>query len=557
MSSDILDINESMFYNPNQFPLIGIDIEGAPNMEKSFHLSHQAIEYFRKKKTTIKLDNEEFENTLTRIFRGGDHKLKIRAILVFFMLKNIIDVSKVFPTILTEDVLLITQDIQEGQDENIIGRESKYFTNDFFNELKKDQFLMLDVIEVIYHFIKEYSIQYECIYPIINNIILSNEDSVTPLLTKQLNFMDDDAVPSKYKSKIQEHYPIIIPFNIKYNEYTEAYKPKIEIPFLVSRESIREMVFEVFDLVASENVSIDVHLYDGEGNQEFINHAFLDIVKSEVDLFERRKGYYWFKYHNKPSKELLRQYHNVGKLLSYAINRNYKIPIRFPRYFYKKLMHRDISLVEIAFFDHFYFYLIDRLVNEPEKVKDIEFRYDDMISFYIIDLKTFEDVTDKEDHEFDMVTPENSAEFIKKLTEWVFIKSIEKEFEAFEEGFNELRPNDMFYHHFRLDELDMIVSEKDEWMFIKENATYQTFTKDSQTIKWFWEYFDKLDNKKKIKLIFDSPKIPDDIELEDIKLKIRKEKKHAYYDSEKKILSLPEFTTYNELEKKCNEDLFD
>ena len=331
-------------------------------------------------------------------------------------------------------------------------------------------------------------------------------------------------------------------------------KTMIKTSFLVSNESVHEMIFKI--LVANENVSIDMTLYDGEMNQEFINHAFLDIVKDEVDLFEYRKGYYWFKYHKIPSKELLSRYHDVGLLLSYAIYRNYKIPIRFPPYFYMKLMHKEISSGFFTFFDNFYFYLIGRLVNEPDKVKDVEFRYDDMISNYTIDLKTFEDVTDEIDHKFDIITPENSQEFIAKLTEWVFIKSIEEEFVAFEEGFNELRPNDMFYYYFRLDELDMIVSEKDKWMYIRENARYKSFTKDSQTIKWFWEYFYKLDNMKKIKLIFDAPEIPDDIELKDIRLTIIKGKNQAYYDSEEEILSLPEFAIYSHLDNKCNEDLF-
>lgn len=587
--SFVQEISENIFYDPQLFPFLGID-PGVPLTEDDYRISEETIKVFRNKDIYYNIDHKRFADMLDKILienRNLDQKIKIRAILVFFILNNISGISKEFSSLLTADALQVYQDIQDGQEIDILGRESRYFTCQFFNELKKHQLLMLDVIEVIHHFVKTCSLQYDRIYKIISDVIEANEESMKPVLTEQFNFMDLNNVEERYKKDIQKLFPVILPFQIKHLDYVNSYNPEAIIPFILESDSILDFVWNVLDSTVKPRVSFRVKFSD-QVNGDFIDHiyifierAFTEIKDEKSDLFELRNGYYWFKYHKNVTEELLHKYYCVGLLLATVVYNNYKIPFHFPRYFYKKLLHRDISPAEIELFDPEYYDYIDELINDPD-VDDlnIDFAYDDFLYHHIIDLSNFVDVTDVANPSLKTITKKNKNEFIHNLTEWIFDKSIKSEFEAFEKGFLKMNLNPMLYSSFRLDELDLIFSGKNEkkrvneleeeevnkvmdeikknkkftWDDLKKNVKYVYYDENSQTIQLFWKFFDSLDVYKQLQIL--KPAIincnTSIVGFEYLNLAIAKgNTKFPTYGIDGKTLLLPEFEDYEDLSEKC------
>ena len=109
--------------------------------------------------------------------------------------------------------------------------------------------------------------------------------------------------------------------------------------------------------------------------------------------------------------------------------------------------------------------------------------------------------------------------------------------------------------------MDRIVSgnrEKD-WDSLKINAKYLGgYSPDSQVIRWFWEYFDSLNEDKKfeaLRFITGSTSVPAG-GLKDINIRFLKIEDDGILPIAHTCFSqidLPEYKTYDELVKRCKE----
>lgn len=507
------------------------------------------------------LNYEKFNTTLTEILSGEDDLLKIRAILLMFMMKNCIDATTIFEILLTEDIINTNAETEE-EEESLFNSDSRYFNNIFYNELENHPLLILDLVEIIKSFIKKNSLGYDAVYPIINKKNLANENSMTPVDSDKLIFMEESDVKEKHKEEIEKSYPIILPFKLKYEEYSEFDSTGTTVELDVNRDNVLDAVWLLDDL-KDFNFSLKVHFGEDEidaggPSREFIDLAFKTIVLPETDLFELRNERYWFKYHRIMTEDLKKKYRSIGMLLGIAIINKLTIPIHFPRYFYKKLLHRDVYISDLNLFDPELFRSLTGLL-ENEINQDLDFSYSDAKSGYEIDLTNFSYVEDPINFEPAALNDQNKVEFISKIAEWVFDISVKESFAAFEEGYKKVNTNSMLYSSFMLDEIDKIVSGSTiiDWNALKERAKYKEgYTKDSQVIIWFWKYFDSLSDDKKfevLKFIRGTTSVPAG-GLKDVKIKFYKSdgvfpQAHTCFSS----IDLPEYGSYEELERRCSE----
>ncbi|KAK8891560.1 Ubiquitin-protein ligase E3A [Tritrichomonas musculus] len=567
----IQDIIDKNFYKPKAFPLLFLPEGAGPITEENLQFDDFILQVLREEKTKININIGNLLNTLDEIYQKESNLLAIRSILLLFAFKNIINIYPFFTDLLSEDKKVKATNVDQpvnNRFEYLIGTESRFFTKPFYNELSKHRALMLDVIESIHHFVECCSLQYDEIYSIIYNIILANEHSLTPVNCTQLNFMEPKDVKEDYKNKIIKHCPVILPFSIKYEDYAKDNIPELKVYFTVNREDLLQTIWNL-ESIEDINVCFKIAFTNEDGidcgglTKEFIEIAFKEICKPESDLFDLRDNYYWFKYHNLDNiidKEFLMQkYYCVGLFLGVVVLNKRTIPIHFPKYFYKKLLHRDIDQTDLCSFDQDYYKSIISLL-ETDVTEDLYlfYSYTDSLGHYEIDLETYKDITDLNDFEPPLLTNENKYEYFHRIADWVFNRSIKEEFEAFEKGFLKIRHSPMLYNSFRLDEIDLIISGPYEydWESLKKGARYSGYEKDSQNIYWFWDYFDELSEEKKlnvVKFITSSTSAPPG-GLEALHIKFARidgkglPRAHTCFNK----IDLPEYDSYEQLEEKCN-----
>lgn len=283
-------------------------------------------------------------------------------------------------------------------------------------------------------------------------------------------------------------------------------------------------------------------------------------MKQEIGLFENRNGFYWFKYHKEITDELKKRYRCFGILLGIAVLNRLTIPIHFSRYFFKKLLHKDIFPSELVFYDPELVLSINNIIPiDLTEDDDLDFVYYDSFNNYEVDLTSFTVIEDPDNHLYAKLTNRNKDDYMIKIAEWVFDISVRDSFDAFEEGYHRISTNKMLYSYFRCDEIDRIISGDLflDWNALKENAVYQDgYSSNSQVIIWFWDFFNKLPEVKKfeaLKFITGTTSVPPG-GLADIHIKISR-KYNGYPISHTCFseIELPDFQSYEELVNKCTE----
>ena len=154
----------------------------------------------------------------------------------------------------------------------------------------------------------------------------------------------------------------------------------------------------------------------------------------------------------------------------------------------------------------------------------------------------------------------NKNEYIHKVTEWIFDKSVRESFAAFEEGYKRIQTSPMLYRSFTIYEIDNIFSgdSKVDWDSLKQGTSYSGgYSKNSQVIQWFWRYFDGLSDEKKfgvLKFITGTTSIPVG-GLKNAGIKITRLSggdfplAHTCFSR----MDLPEYSSYEMLERRCDD----
>lgn len=563
---------EKIFYDPRAFPIVLLSTDQREMTENDLLFSDLYLEEVRSSNIKFQLKKKKFENTLDSIFKERNPLLKVRAVLLVFAFTNVISpvaVGDILAYIITAGYLHETVEYEGGYD--FLTKKNAYFNDTFFHELSMHRILMLNAVDAIYSFFTKYTAQYEKVCAIANKIIQVNEDSLTPINSDKLNFMNDNNI-AKYKNKLMKEFPIIVPFHVKHKDYVKEKPPVIVVKFVVDRNNILKSIWKL-NSFKNVNIKFEIKFINEEGidcgglSKEFIDCVFKEICKPETDLFDYRNNYYWFKYHKKPTdrKTLLaeevrlKKYYCIGIFFGIVILNKQTIPIHFPPYFYKKLLHRDIHSTDLSIFDPELFESILKLYKlKITKKSECSFTYNDSLNQYRIDLTDFSDFTDNLDYDPPYLLDSNKSSYMQKTAEWIFDKSIKKEFEEFEKGFLKVKNSPMLYSSFRLDEIDRIVSGPFErnWADLKRNVSYNGYQSNSKVVKYFWKYFDNLSEEQKVnvlKFITGTTSTPPG-GLKDVKMKIEKVVGQGLPRARTCFskLYLPQYKSYEQLECQCS-----
>jgi E3 ubiquitin-protein ligase HUWE1 len=110
------------------------------------------------------------------------------------------------------------------------------------------------------------------------------------------------------------------------------------------------------------------------------------------------------------------------------------------------------------------------------------------------------------------VTNENKEYYVERKAYFHLYKNIQKQMDAFLEGFYELIPRDLI-SVFTYKELELLISGMPDYKIadLKASANYNGYSATSPQIIWFWEVMDTLDRAEKgnfLQFVTGSSKVP-------------------------------------------------
>lgn len=571
-TNDLISAFKNIISEQDAFPYLFMEDKSRELTEDDLQIKSSYfmlyVNQLCKETSEMTIDSTLLSSTLIYIFWKKPPLARVRAILLTFAFYRFIEISDILNTLLTYDQLDLTDVTEDYQIPKDVPEGGVLFNNAFYIALSQNRSLLLNVIKSVNKFVNhsDKMLQFDTIYSFINSLIRTNDNSPEPIDTEDLNILKEMHV-ANYLEPISKTYPIILPFSIKQQKYKEEKLPTAKIPLTVDRDDIFSALLELKDVdVKNKRLKIT---FDGEtgidnGNlsKEFVELAVAEVMKPQSDLFDIRNTYYWFKYHKEPSQELLDKYYCFGKLLGIIVNNHYTIPVRFPRYFYKKLHHRDISTFDINLFNPSLFQFILVLLSQPIKEETAPpFWYRDDTG-YEIDLFTYQDITNNDDYQCQKFTDENKKNYLPLLSQWIFFKSCEKEYAMFEKGYQEAEPTAFLHTAFRYDEIDLLLSGASviDWSAFRNTTCYEGYDKNSNVIKWFWKYFQMLEHYQQLTIlqsITGCKSIPPDGFSANYCIKIKKVDlsegplpvPHSMY----KVLDLPEYQSFEDLKTFCSE----
>ncbi|KAG2200418.1 hypothetical protein INT46_002285, partial [Mucor plumbeus] len=242
---------------------------------------------------------------------------------------------------------------------------------------------------------------------------------------------------------------------------------------------------------------------EGGVQKEFFQLIVREIFDPKYGMFtfNEESRLCWFSPNPVVDDINIREYKLVGLLLGLAVYNSVILDLHFPLALYKKLMDVEVELSDLKRLDPSLGKGLERLLSFDG---DIESEYDrpfqvDIQSFghiFTCDLKPFGSKT--------QLNNENRTEFVGLYADFVLSKSVEKQFNAFKEGFN-LVCQDSAIKIFRPEEVEQLICGSSDLDFdaLETSTVYDGgWTKDSDIIKHFWEIVHSFSYEEKKKLLF-------------------------------------------------------
>ncbi|KAI7903295.1 uncharacterized protein BX663DRAFT_508110 [Cokeromyces recurvatus] len=245
---------------------------------------------------------------------------------------------------------------------------------------------------------------------------------------------------------------------------------------------------------------------EGGVQKEFFQLIVREIFDPKYGLFnfneESRLCWFMPNHPNVLDETSIREYKLVGLLLGLAVYNSVILDLHFPLVLYKKLMGvSDIDLLDLKQLDPSLGVGLEKLLIFDG---DIEKEYDHCFQ---VDVKSFDQLLTydlKPGGSMIQLTNENRQEFVDLYVQFILNTSIEKQFNAFKEGF-QLVCKDSAIKIFRPEEVEQLVcgSSNLDFNALEASTVYDGgWTKDSLIIKYFWEIVHSFSYEEKKKLLF-------------------------------------------------------
>ncbi|CAK8695881.1 unnamed protein product [Clavelina lepadiformis] len=188
----------------------------------------------------------------------------------------------------------------------------------------------------------------------------------------------------------------------------------------------------------------------------------------------------------------------VGRFIAMALYHMKFIDTGFSLPFYKRMLQRKLTIKDIESVDEeFYNSLVWIRDNNIEECGlELDFTMDFEVLGKVDTIELKEGGADL------AVTEENKEEYIRLMIDWRFSRGVEKQTQAFLDGFNEVVPL-QWLQYFDERELELMLCgmqefDVEDWM---KNTIYRNYTKNSKQVTWFWQYIREIDNEKRARLL--------------------------------------------------------
>ncbi|TRY98633.1 hypothetical protein DNTS_005882 [Danionella cerebrum] len=187
----------------------------------------------------------------------------------------------------------------------------------------------------------------------------------------------------------------------------------------------------------------------------------------------------------------------IGRVAGMAVYHGKLLDGFFIRPFYKMMLGKQISLNDMESVDSEYYNSLKWILENDPTELDLRFCIDEdnFGQTYQVDLKP---------HGSDMVvTNDNKKEYIDLVIQWRFVNRVQKQMNAFLEGFTELIPIDLI-KIFDENELELLMCglgdvDVNDW---RQHTIYKNgYCPNHPLIQWFWKAVLLMDAEKRIRLL--------------------------------------------------------
>ncbi|XP_054843365.1 E3 ubiquitin-protein ligase NEDD4-like isoform X6 [Eublepharis macularius] len=187
----------------------------------------------------------------------------------------------------------------------------------------------------------------------------------------------------------------------------------------------------------------------------------------------------------------------IGRVAGLAVYHGKLLDGFFIRPFYKMMLGKPITLKDMESVDSEYYNSLKWILENDPTELDLMFCIDEenFGQTYQVDLKPNGSEI--------MVTNENKREYIDLVIQWRFVNRVQKQMNAFLEGFTELLPTDLI-KIFDENELELLMCglgdvDVNDW---RQHAIYKNgYCPNHPVIQWFWKAVLLMDAEKRIRLL--------------------------------------------------------
>lgn len=187
----------------------------------------------------------------------------------------------------------------------------------------------------------------------------------------------------------------------------------------------------------------------------------------------------------------------IGRVAGLAVFHGKLLDGFFIRPFYKMMLGKQITLNDMESVDSEYYNSLKWILENDPTELDLMFCIDEenFGQTYQVDLKPNGSEI--------MVTNENKREYIDLVIQWRFVNRVQKQMNAFLEGFTELLPIDLI-KIFDENELELLMCglgdvDVNDW---RQHSIYKNgYCPNHPVIQWFWKAVLLMDAEKRIRLL--------------------------------------------------------
>jgi len=269
---------------------------------------------------------------------------------------------------------------------------------------------------------------------------------------------------------------------------------ELEVVVLENPQDLKKQLMVEFD---SEQ-GID----EGGLSKEFFQLIVEEIFNPDYGMFIHcsESHTYWF---NPSSYESCAQFTLIGIVLGLAMYNSVILDLHLPSVIYRKLGGKKGVYEDLKDFKQSVWKGLNDLLEytgddmEEVFVQPFQISYTDLFGSLI--------TTDlKEGGAGVLVNQGNKREYVDLYADFLLNKSVEKQFLAFQRGFNLVTSESPLHMMFTPQELEMLICGEKEFDFNElENSTEYDggFSRDTNCVRWFWEAVHSMDLEDKRKLL--------------------------------------------------------